>query len=196
MRIFEKRFVRFSLLTGIPALLLFSLVVSARAELVVNGGFETGDFTGWTVSDSSGYTNIGPNPLFAHSGDYHANLGAVGILGSLSQDISTSPGGMYDLSFWLTNDSSTPPNEFDVVWDGNTILSLTDSPVFNYTQYSFTVSATSSLTTLQIVYRNDDDFFRLDDVSVSAVPEPSVTWLLLPSLGALWLARSRSRRRV
>ena len=176
------------------AVAFFSLVCFGSASgQVVNGGFETGDFTGWTFVDSSNFTNVGSNPLFAHSGTYHANLGAEGVLGSLSQNVGTTSGTQYDLTFWLANDSGASPNEFDVLWNGVTVLSLSDAPVFNYTQYSLLVTATSSSSSLEFQYRNDDDFFRLDDVLINVVPEPSTLSLLL--LGAAAAGASVLRRR-
>jgi hypothetical protein len=137
---------------------------------------------------------VGSDPAFAHSGTYHANLGAEGVLGSLSQTLSTTPGGTYTLSFWLANDSGVGPNEFDVLWDGAaTPISLTAQPVFDYTEFTLSVVATGASTSLEFRYQNDDDFFRLDDVSV--VPEPSVTWLVLPSIGILCLVHYRGAKR-
>ena len=178
------------------AILTFSLVHPAGADQIVNGGFETGSFSGWTVNDPSGFTNIGPNPLFAESGTYHANLGAKGLLGTLSQNVGTTMGQSYQLSFWLTSDSDVPPNEFDVFWNGVEILNLVNLPAQDYTHYSFTVSATSNMTPLVFQYRNDDDFFRLDDVALS-VPETSSTLglLLLSVTGLAVFPAARKRQK-
>jgi PEP-CTERM motif len=184
-------------LLRLEALIVIAFFLAApfrqTSAQVANGGFETGDFTGWTPVDSSNFTNVGSNPLFAHSGTYHANLGAEGVLGSLSQNVGTTSGTQYDLTFWLANDSGASPNEFDVLWNGVTVLSLSDAPVSNYTQYSLLVTATSSSSSLEFQYRNDDDFFRLDEVSINVVPEPSTLSLLL--LGAAAAGASVLRRR-
>ena len=164
---------------------------------VVNGGFETGNFSGWTVNDPSGFTNIGSNPAFAHSGTFHANLGANGLLGSLSQNLATTVGMSYNLSFWLANDSGFPPNEFDVFWNGAPIFTSTDSAGSPYTNFTFSnLIATGSSTLLEFRYRNDDDFFRLDDVVSTSVPEPRPTLLLgLSAFGLLAFAEYRAIRR-
>ncbi len=176
--------------------ILFGLATSSvLADQVVNGGFETGTFSGWTVSDSSGFTNIGPDPLFAHSGTYHANLGARGTIGTLTQNVVTTPGQSYTLSFWLANDSSVPPNSFDVFWNGASVLALSNASSFDYTLYSFNVMATGASTQLQFQYRNDDDFFRLDDVSVEVVPEPQALWLIVAGTAVFFGARRISRKR-
>ena len=175
------------------AVISFSFAPSAFAqEVVVNGGFETGSFPPWTEDDPSPFTNIGSDPLFAHSGTYHANLGADGTPRNLEQTLNTTPGVFYDLSFWLANDSGQPPNSFDVFWDGAPVMSLANSPAFNYTLFSFSLQAVDSSTILKFTYRHDDDFFRLDDVS--AVPEPSVAWLVLPALGVLGLVKYRGTK--
>jgi len=73
---------------------LFALLVGAsapaRADIVVNGGFETGDFSGWTLNDpslgtfvSSAFGGYVPN-----SGQYFAALEASGLLGTVSQDLT------------------------------------------------------------------------------------------------------------
>ena len=177
------------------AVLSFGVAQSSFAqEVVVNGGFETGSFPPWTEDDPSPFTNIGSDPLFAHSGTYHANLGADGTPRNLEQTLTTTPGLFYDLSFWLANDSGEPTNSFDVFWDGALVLSLANAPVFNYTQYNYSLQALDSSTVLKFTYRNDDDFFRLDDVSAVGIPEPSVTWLILPALGVLGLVKYRGAK--
>lgn len=196
------------------AVICFTFGSPASAqELVVDGGFEaappaipmetTGPFgPAWTVVDPSGNppgavgsnSNVGHDTIFAHSGDNHANLGAVGVLGSLSQNLATTNGGTYNLSFWLANDSGAAPNEFDVFWNGAQIYTQTNAPVSLYTQFTFNgLAATGPSTTLEFRYRNDDDYYRLDDVSVQTVPEPGVVWLLPAGLALVGLRRFQRR---
>jgi hypothetical protein len=56
--------------SAVVLLLLF--ISAANADLIVNGGFETGDFTGWT---QSGWFIDTTNP---HSGVYDAATGCSG----------------------------------------------------------------------------------------------------------------------
>src|SRR5215471_3379908 len=74
----------------------------ARAmNLVTNGGFETRDFTGWTLSGNTFFTHVdcGTNVVSPHTGECAAALGAMGSDNTLSQTIPTVPGGTYLLSF-------------------------------------------------------------------------------------------------
>ena len=93
------------LLTLSAAALLLCAVGSARAtgNLVVNGGFETGNFDGWTLTGNTGY--LGVASYAAHSGNYGAFFGAIGSPTYLtqSQNLSTTAGDTYTLSFWLKN---------------------------------------------------------------------------------------------
>lgn len=183
-------------------------VSPARAqEVVINGGFDddNDNFVGWTHSgDLNGFDSVGNNPLFSVSAPNHANLGSSPDLGSLSQTLNTVMGATYTLSFWLRNDGAANPNanpdpilnQFEVKWDGLTELSLVNAPVFNYTHYTFSVLATSTLTLLEFNYRNDADYFRLDSVSVTqAVPEPHTFLLGALGIGMLGLAQYRKSRR-
>src|SRR5207342_1372158 len=81
----------------LPIALLCSAAV-ANANLVTNGGFETGDFTGWTNGGNTGFTGVDPG--IQHSGTYGAFFGPIGSNGFLSQTLATTAGGVYTLSFW------------------------------------------------------------------------------------------------
>jgi len=182
------------------AALLCTVAWNAKAvNIVNNGGFETGNFSGWTVNDPSNFSLVGPNPLFSHSGTFHADLGAQGVTGSLSQSLTTVVGTSYTLSFWLANDSSTTPNSFAAFFNGVQVFGVANSAVFGYTQFTISgLIATGTSTVLDFRYRHDADFFRLDDVSVDAqgVPEAASTiWLALPTFAALGLVYSRKGRK-
>ena len=64
---------------------------------------------------------------------YAAAIGSMGADGTLSQTIATTAGQTYTLSFWLQNEGSTG-NDFKAIWNGQTLLSLTNAGQFGYTR--------------------------------------------------------------
>ncbi|HSM77997.1 MAG TPA: hypothetical protein VLT57_10245 [Bryobacteraceae bacterium] len=58
---------------GAAAALAFCAAGAQAADLINNGGFETGDFSGWTVN--SGFTHVystGYSGVSSHGGQYLA----------------------------------------------------------------------------------------------------------------------------
>src|ERR1700682_4537415 len=170
---------------------LLAVLGSAEAtpiNLVVNGGFETGNFTGWSFGGNS-MTVRSDHP---HTGTFEAKLGNVLSPGFLSQTLATVADTTYDLDFWLQADGllGSPRNFFDVWLNGTRIFHEVVSgrgPTFghDYQEHRFSFLATG-LTTLRFESRNDRAFFRLDDVSVqesAAVPEPTTLSLVLVVVG-------------
>ena len=192
----------------IAALLCAAAWNANAVNIVADPGFEaSADGLGahpfsasWTSVDPSGFQGVGGDSAFAHTGNNYAFLGATGTSGSLFQTLSTVAGQSYNLSFWLANDGGLPPNSFQVFWNGVSVFALVNSPGFSYTQFgALNLLATGGSTVLEFRSRNDQDFWRLDDVSVEAagVPEAfSTIWLALPAFGALGLVHfSRGRTR-
>jgi hypothetical protein len=181
------------------------------ANIVADPGFEaSADGLGphpfsasWTVADPSGFSNVGGDAAFAHSGTNYANLGAPGTPGSISQALGTVAGQSYTLSFWLANDITAglpAGNSFRVLFGGVQVFILTNQAAFGYTQFTIAgIVATNASSSLEFVYNHNNDFWRLDDVSVekAGVPEAfSTIWLALPAFGALGLVQfSRGRTR-
>ena len=145
--------------------------------LVQNGGFETGDFTGWTQSGNTAYTSVtSGNSQFVHSGTYGVALGPSGSLGYLSQTLPTFAGQNYLLSWWLDNPNNSygaTPNQFLVQWNGTTIFNQTNMPFTTWTNLQFIVTATGASTVLQFGFRDDPYYLGLDDISVTPIPVPS-----------------------
>ena len=185
--------------------LLIGGVGQAKADLIVNGGFETGDFTGWTsnMAPSLLVEPTGHAGIPSHSGGYYANFGSNSSQpGVISQTITDTSGSNYTLGMWVLGDGGA--NEFTVKWNGTTIydMSIPDTlhvPTPYYIQLSFTVQGTGTDTLTLQGWDNGSNpgAIGLDDVSLnpagSVVPEPSSLTLL--GLGAAGLVGYRWRRR-
>lgn len=183
--------------------------VSNPGELVKNGGFETGDFTGFTLSGNTSPPLVGVDMNAPHSGNYAAFFGSIGSPGFLSQTVNTVPGQKYTFSFFLMTEPFAPVepgiSEFSAAVDDNPpFLDLKNNPPQLYTQYSQNFVARTSATDLTFGFRNDPSFFDLDDVSVtptgtvSIVPEPS-SLLSTVTFGATlagYLLKRKSWKRV
>ncbi len=160
----------------------FVATAPAKADLVVNGGFETGDFTGWTLSGNTDDTYVVSNPV--NSGFYAAGLSNDTTYGYLSQYIPTVANQQYVLSYWLYSDGYTP-NEFSASIGSTTLFSQSNIPYQPYTEYTFVFTATSASSNLVFGFEDFPGYLYLDDVSINSVPEPSTA--VSSGLGALIL---------
>jgi endo-1,4-beta-D-glucanase Y len=142
---------------------------------IVNGGFETGDFTGWTRAGTTSITGSGP-----HSGTYAAQLGTNSPTNGDSQVAQTfvAPAGSSQLSFFY---NITCP---DVVqWDwatatlkdntsGLSTTPLAKSCTLGQGWQTITATVTAGHTyTLTLVSHDENNpgdptFTRYDDVSL------------------------------
>lgn len=177
------------------------------ADLVTNGGFETGDLTGWTPGGYTAETFVVQGPFDGynpHSGSYFAALGPIGTDGTLSQNIATTPGQAYTLTFYLASNGTTP-NDFTATFNNQVAFTETNIPAtssfspYAYMQETFTTVATSTSTPLVFAFRNDPSYLALDDVSViaasSSAPEPASLALFAVGLAGIPVVRRLRRSR-
>lgn len=152
-----------------------SVTEDAGPSIFVNGGFETGDLSGWTVTGSLIQTQF--LGLGGEFGNYAAQLSQPGGIGTqtLSQSVATTPGQHYFVSFSVTGDSESSSNSFIATWDGVQILALNDVQSGGFTHYTFDVVGDPSLssTTLQFTYNDDGNALFLDQVSVNPATGPA-----------------------
>ncbi len=182
------------------ALALFTLAVLhsglVRSEIVLNGGFENGDFSGFTLSGDNSNSNVEcPGAPFALQGKCQAFFGPEGSIGTLSQSISTLAGTTYEISFQLKAVDESP-SSFSAFFGSSLLISLINPSASASQRFNFFAPAIDSTTSLSFNFRDDFGFILLDAVSVvpvrsTSIPEPGTIALIGISFAALVLTRRR-----
>jgi hypothetical protein len=181
-------------IAAIAGILLPWLACSPAAadavNLIQNGGFETGNFTGWSLAPGSNsvVAQAGQIPgLSPHSGTYFAALGQnpPNPYAILSQTISDAPGQPLQLAFsYASAGSCIHCQVFIATWNSSdpfhNVVSVDNrSGAYPYQTVAGTVTGTgldvvtffaqSSMSNGDVV---TPSFIALDDVSLSVVPGP------------------------
>ena len=170
------------ILLALTAVAALSVAHPAKANLITNPGFETGNLTGWTFHP--GFFAVGTaSGVSPHSGSYQA-FSSTGS-GVLQQSFATTLGQSYTVDFWAATKSGGALN----VLGGSTVFNHIFAGPTSYTDDTFTFTAASASSPIQF---NAAGFFFLDDISVTptGVPDGGTTVMLLgAALGALGMAR-------
>lgn len=166
----------------------------AQAAMVTNGGFESGDFSGWSKLGLDGSASV--SSTSPHSGLYTARFSHAAAAG-IEQVLATEAGATYDVSFWFEV-SGPADNDFAFNWDGGAAEYVVADSNPGFATLHFVLTASSGVTPLDFLFRTNDGRWRLDDVVVDrhdggTVPVPA-TWALA-ACGLLGLGASRRRSR-
>ena len=162
--------------------LLLAITAISRADLVINGGFETGDFTGWTTGGTLEVKPGAPGSNFVNTGSHGVTLGAA----LLSQAFVTTPGHVYDLSIWMNEIPLGGVGLLEIKWDNWSVPPGTDygtitllnsfampDPIVGpgWAKYDFMILALGNVSTLEfnaqtqaVTYPNN---IGIDDISLN-----------------------------
>jgi VCBS repeat-containing protein len=147
---------------------LGSITEDAGPTVAVNGGFESGDLTGYSAN------NVSVDPLFigGEFGNYSARLSGTGFL---EQDAATVAGQHYIVSFYVAGDIDASATSLQVYWDGAQILSQTDV-AGGFTKYTFDLVGDASDPTTQLFFdfSTDGSGMFVDQISITPTPGPAV----------------------
>ena len=167
----------------------------ANANLIVNGGFETGDLTGWSCTTTDDC--FPRNNVATQSGAWAlAGINNTGFA-TLSQSFATVAAQTYTLSFWSFSTRDFSTNILQYAIDGAAAAVVPRTTSYANTVASFT--ATNAVTELSFLFQTvrNSGFWVIDDVSVvsaTPIPEPSTIGLFTIGLAGLGLAARRRKR--
>jgi hypothetical protein len=179
-------------LTAILILVVSMLLAQNAAaveNLLVNGGFENGNWSGWTRGGSNGYSTISTEDPY---GGTYCMRTVAGYLW-FYQDFPTIPGQRYNVSFAYVGRSGGEYHHcLQAGWNNKTFFAQDYIQLTQWSHKSFTLEATGTSTRLQFWYDyggGDRDYypFYVDAVYVTPVatvirpvkPQPGIQLLLL-----------------
>ena len=174
-----------------------TLTVMPASTTLTNGGFETGNFSGWTTTGVAAV-----NTTAKHSGTYGAQLGnSSPSTDSTAVQTFTLPSNATQLSFWYANtcpdtvtyDWATATVKDNVTGTTTTLLGKTCTATPAWTQVTWSASASAGHSVTLTLANHDDNysgdptFTYYDDVAIatgSGDTTPPTTSITAPANGA------------
>ncbi len=147
---------------------------AAAQRFFVNGGFETGDFSGWTQFGDTSFSGVsmsfaGETP---HEGAYFAYFGPTSP-GGIQQMIA-GPAGTYHVDFWWACAGGSSSDYMDVTLGGVPVFHQTGATNPTWQEFAADVPVGAN-PVLQFTFLNSPSYWFLDGMFI---PEPSSVLLL------------------
>jgi hypothetical protein len=137
-------------------------------NVVVNGDFETGSLSPWTVFTPPAYTAVAIGGGHLTPG-HHLMTGPVGSHDLISQYLSTDIASTYSLFISVAHDGGAP-QYLTVNWNGGAVLDLNSPPygsaAYPYTRFEVDGLVPSGLDIITIEAQQDPAYYHVDDVCI------------------------------
>ena len=152
----------------------------ASGDLIVNGGFETGDFKGW---DADATCKVRPHSVKeqsyepAHAGKYSARIGTENVKGSLSQTITIPEKSKAIISFWYRVEKGSTLDFYLRKADGSTIQRWGFQEESAWTRFNCEIDPQYAGKSIVLVFEGKGFLERTSEVVW--VWDPSVGWIQL-----------------
>jgi hypothetical protein len=204
---------------ALAAVVIGLIPAAASAQLVANGGFESPVITdpccntappdplpGWIATPNVNVVNgtfMSTNGNLAFEGNQYLDLVGQGGTGSISQDLTLTPGETYNLSFAFSHnlfdpaDATSASASFAI--DGLTGIVFHDTGDTNNLDWrifsgEFVATGADTLNFTNLT-GGPNEGVLLDAVSVTELPEPATWGMMLLGFGAVGFALRRNRKR-
>ena len=206
LSIASKSIVAFAALLGLSSM-------AHATNIVSDGGFESAgggnvyssqsiDSGSWTVTQGAVYIDTQDPYVYAGNNSLNLTLANLYVPNTVAQTLSTVAGTSYVVNFWADADST---NTFSLTENGLAVYGIANSIVQNgfpsltsnsneFVDYIGVFTATSSSTVLDFTATGDPSIgsafgsVMIDNVSVTAAPEPASVALMLSGLFCIGLA--------
>jgi beta-glucanase (GH16 family) len=151
----------------------FSQPSSSGQNLVANPVFETGDTSAWTFTPAGSGSALVVDSWDPQCGSYSVAFGASsGQNDTLSQQLPTVAGVMYDFNFWVDNSGAANAAYLTASWGGTPVLQITPaSSSFGWSNFDFIVTATGP-TTISFAGQDAPSWVYLDTIRVTLGSPP------------------------
>jgi hypothetical protein len=155
--------------------------------------------TNWTLGNAGAVDVIGAPGFFdllPGNGRYVDLDGSNGLAGLLQTSFASDAGTLYTATFQLGGNQRDGSTDAVTVNFGSATLTLPIGATDPFTTYSISTTSTGGALQLSFLDGRDGNIGALlDNVSITAVPEPTSVALMLAGIAALaFSARRRGRR--